>query len=468
MIAQSSLSTARNASRRRAFCLLLGDLVVFPVAWVMAVILATWANRADFSLLMPLSTPAGILFSLGALLTVFVFGLNGQYLQRSSYWEEVRVVWRNLAILALFNFSLSFFVQVTLTRMVVVVAWGLTLLLVPLARIAVREFLYSVHAWALPALVVGSGRFAEGACRAIELERHLGLYVAATVGDSHADEIESLARRLGCRTLVLAPDADTEHPIAGLINSLHPWQFEIFVVPPISGLPVQGLQTQHFLSSDTLMMRLQQSLFSRRAQWIKRAADIVLSSIALVLFLPVFAWVAFSIWREDGAPILFTQKRIGYGGVTFDFIKFRSMRRDADAMLEGWKTTKPALYAEYVNNNFKLTDDPRVLRVGRWIRRTSVDELPQLWNVLRRDMSLVGPRPLLPRELDHYSQASMELYVQVVPGISGLWQVSGRSKTSFAQRAELDAWYVRNWSLWLDWIVLLKTVTVVLTRRGAA
>ena len=452
---------------RRGFALLAGDLAAFPLAWIAAVTFATWAGRADFSLLMPLESPAGVLFSLGAVLAVATFALGGQYTLRNSYWEEVRIVWRYLAILALFNFSLSFFIQVAFTRTVVLLAWGLTLLAIPIARVVVRELLHARGAWQLPALVVGQGLFAQNACAAIGQERHLGLRVAAMVDAPSDSAVEALAFLHNCRTLVLAPDSDVDGRLAAMVNSLHPGRYEIFVVPPISGLPVQGMQTQHFLSHDTLMLRLQHRLFSRRAQWIKRGVDIVLSGAALVVTSPLLAWVAISIWREDGGPVLFTQPRIGSKGEAFSFIKFRSMRRDADSMLEAWKTTNPALYAKYVASNFKLAQDPRILRVGKWIRRRSVDELPQLWNVLKGDMSLVGPRPLLPRELNDYPEAAKLLYAQVKPGITGLWQVSGRSETSFAQRAELDAWYVRNWSLWLDWIVLLKTFHVVATGRGA-
>ncbi len=121
----------------------------------------------------------------------------------------------------------------------------------------------------------------------------------------------------------------------------------------------------------------------------------------------------------------------------------------------------------YQSANFKLADDPRLLKVGSWIRRSSIDELPQLWNVLRGDMSLVGPRPLLRRELPKYPEQAMALYAQVRPGITGLWQVSGRSHTTFEQRAAFDGWYVRNWSLWVDWVILLKTVRVVFSGRGA-
>ena len=475
--------------------MLLGDFSAFPVAWMLAVALATWAGRADFNTLMPFSSPSGVLFSLGAVLAIVAFAAGGQYTQRASYWEEVRVIWRYLVVLALFNFSLSFFVQIAYTRTVVLLAWALTLFLLPLARLLAREILARLGWWKLPALVVGNGSYAHEACTAIAQERHLGLQVTGLVSlnalqsqipantlpaiDEFVCEgqtipvyplssgIESLAHQLGCATIVVALDETDQARQATLVSSLHPQQFEIFVVPPISGLPVQGLQAQHFLSNDTLFLRLQQNLFKRRSRLLKRAIDVLLSSCALLLFLPLLMWVAWRIWREDGAPVLYSQPRVGADGQDFQFIKFRSMVRDADAVLAAWERSDPALYERYKASNFKLTDDPRVLNVGRWIRRTSIDELPQLWNVLRCDMSLVGPRPLLRRELPEYSPDAMALYLQVRPGITGLWQVSGRSHTTFAQRSTLDSWYVRNWSLWLDWVILLKTVRVVLSGRGA-
>ena len=138
---------------------------------------------------------------------------------------------------------------------------------------------------------------------------------------------------------------------------------------------------------------------------------------------------------------------------------------DAESRLRQYLTTHPELHAEY-QRNFKLRDDPRVTRIGRLLRRTSLDELPQLFNVLRGQMSLVGPRPLLDRELECYGDG-FALYRQVHPGITGLWQTSGRSETTFAERASLDAWYVKNWSLWYDIVILLRTVKVVFWREGA-
>ena len=249
--------------------------------------------------------------------------------------------------------------------------------------------------------------------------------------------------------------------------SLHEQAFEIFVVPALRGFPVQGMQAMHFFSNDVLLLRVQHRLFSVGARLMKRSFDVVASTALICMLSPLMAWVAWRIWREDGGPVFYIQARLGLGGHDFTFIKFRSMVKDADARLLAWRTANPSLYDAYEANNFKLSEDPRVLNVGRWIRRLSIDELPQLWNVLRGDMSLVGPRPLLRRELPRFPEQGMVLYVQVRPGITGLWQVSGRSHTTFEQRAAYDSWYVRNWSLWVDWVILLKTVRVVLSGRGA-
>ena len=428
--------------------------------------LSIWTGRAELGWLMPLATSAGILFSVGAGLAIVGFTINGHYRQRSPFWEEMRVVWRLLFILALLDFSLSFFVQVSRMRIVIGLGWLLTFLLVPLARITAREILHHFRAWQLPALVIGSGTLAQEACEAISQEPHLGLRVAFITSDLDPATVVDLTRKADCKTVVLALATDVTQPLSRLVDALQAERLEVFVVPAISGLPVQGLQAQHFLSSDTLMLRLQGSLFDPRAQRLKRALDILISGLTLFACAPILLWASWCVWREDGLPVLYRQRRIGFGGHEFDFIKFRSMVKNADAVLESWKLQQPLLYAEF-QENFKLMDDPRVLRCGKWMRGLSIDELPQVWNVLRGDMSLVGPRPFPQRELARLPPDAVTLYKQVRPGITGLWQVSGRSNAPFERRMELNNWYVRNWSLWLDWVVLLKTVRVVLSRHGA-
>ncbi len=169
--------------------------------------------------------------------------------------------------------------------------------------------------------------------------------------------------------------------------------------------------------------------------------------------------------RADGGPAFYRQCRIGAGGRIFECIKFRSMVRDADRVLQDLLDTDPSAAAEWAATH-KLRNDARITRIGRFLRRWSLDELPQLFNVVRGEMSLVGPRPIVAAEIIRYGDA-IEYYYAARPGLTGLWQVSGRSDMSYAQRVQLDAWYVRNWTLGHDIAILLKTIPAVFSRRGA-
>lgn len=194
----------------------------------------------------------------------------------------------------------------------------------------------------------------------------------------------------------------------------------------------------------------------------KRVFDMIASSLLILVLSPLFLILALLIWLEDGRPVFFTQTRVGRWSRGFRMYKFRSMCRHAEEFF-------PAL-AEYNQHceriTFKMKDDPRVTRVGRWMRRFSLDELPQFFNVLRGDMSLVGPRPPLPREVIHYSLADRRR-LAVIPGITCFWQIGGRSEIDFSGQVQLDLRYIENQSFWVDLKILVATVPAVLSGRGA-
>jgi len=196
----------------------------------------------------------------------------------------------------------------------------------------------------------------------------------------------------------------------------------------------------------------------------KRAFDVAAALALLLLLSPLLAVVAMLVMR-DGGPCVFGHTRVGVDGRKFKCLKFRSMVLNADAVLKELLATDPAARAEW-EKDFKLRNDVRVTPLGRFIRRTSIDELPQLWNVVRGDMSLVGPRPVVEKELERYGDAAA-YYLRVLPGITGLWQVSGRNETDYGTRVSLDVTYVRNWSFLGDIGILFKTIGVVLHGRGA-
>jgi Undecaprenyl-phosphate galactose phosphotransferase WbaP len=200
-------------------------------------------------------------------------------------------------------------------------------------------------------------------------------------------------------------------------------------------------------------------------QFIKRSVDIVVSAAALLLSGPLLVLIALSVRLTSPGPIFFSHVRIGAGGRRFAAWKFRTMYTNGKELLDKHLDSDPAALAEWLRDQ-KLRNDPRVTPLGKYLRKWSLDELPQIWNVLHGDMSIVGPRPIVNDEIIRYGDV-FELYTSVKPGITGLWQVSGRNNTTYEERVRFDAYYVLNWSPWLDVYILIKTVVTIIRRTGA-
>ena len=197
----------------------------------------------------------------------------------------------------------------------------------------------------------------------------------------------------------------------------------------------------------------------------KRIFDVIIASITLIVFLPLFAFVVLLLKLTDPGPVIFRHIRVGQGGRRFACFKFRSMVLDSDKVLKTLLESDPAARKEW-DRTQKLANDPRITPLGKFLRQSSLDELPQLINVIRGDMSLVGPRPIVPSELTRYGD-KLSLYLQARPGITGIWQVSGRNDCGYDRRIEMDANYVRNWRFSTDFVILLRTLGAVLAQRGS-
>lgn len=269
--------------------------------------------------------------------------------------------------------------------------------------------------------------------------------------------------------MILAVDPGSLNPEQRLQIALTCWRLgvELKMVTPF--YPYFHTRGEPEIIGDTPLLSIERvGLYGRGSQLLKRGFDFVFSAILLILLTPLFALVAILIRLDSKGPAFFTQERPGLHGKVFRIIKFRSMRTDADHTLhmEAQKNLitggKAAEYDEDGRPIYgKVASDPRVTRLGQFIRKTSIDELPQLFNVLRGEMSLVGPRPSVLYELDNYSEHHLRR-LNIRPGMTGLWQVSGRSRLSFEQMVELDIKYIEEWSIWLDFKILLRTIPVVL------
>jgi len=199
---------------------------------------------------------------------------------------------------------------------------------------------------------------------------------------------------------------------------------------------------------------------------IKPALDKLLAASALVALAPLFGYLYCKIRMEDAGPIFYKHPRVGKGGRHFVCLKFRTMVPDADRLMDRWRDSADERWLEFERSNFKLKSDPRVTRIGKTLRRYSLDELPQLWNILKGEMSFVGPRPVTAPELSLYGEA-VKKYLSLVPGLTGKWQVSGRSDTSFDFRVRCDVAYFEAISAWADFGIILRTVSVVLKGSGS-
>lgn len=201
--------------------------------------------------------------------------------------------------------------------------------------------------------------------------------------------------------------------------------------------------------------------------WWKRTFDIVFSLFVIIITLPITIPIAIAIKLTDGGSVFYKHTRIGYKGKKFEVIKFRSMYMDADKRLKDILENDSKAREEW-EKTFKLKNDPRVTPIGKFLRKTSLDELPQFLNVLKGDMSVVGPRPVVEEELKKYYKENAEVYMSVKPGITGYWQVEGRSDIEdYQERVKMDVWYVKNMNFWLDLKIILKTIWVMIKGKGA-
>ncbi|MEH8806755.1 sugar transferase, partial [Klebsiella pneumoniae] len=209
---------------------------------------------------------------------------------------------------------------------------------------------------------------------------------------------------------------------------------------------------------------VQQNLAKLSSRILKRIFDIIGAISIIIVLSPLLLYISLKV-KKDGGPAIYGHERIGKGGVSFKCLKFRSMVMNSKEVLEELLIRDPMAKKEW-DETFKLKNDPRVTKIGGVLRRTSLDELPQLFNVLKGEMSLVGPRPIITAELERYNE-EVDYYLLSKPGMTGLWQVSGRSDVDYETRVYLDAWYVKNWSMWNDIAILFKTIGVVLKKDGA-
>lgn len=391
------------------------------------------------------------------------------YSDRKPFWSELGETLIALLVLAVLDLAVLALTRWNSSRLWWALVWPLAMLCVPLGRGLARSLMRRVGVWQRPTLIVGNGPNAHEAVAALNSEPALGFAVVELVDATQASKAMSEKLRQWAKVpgaqFVLAMEHGQNDLREDLLRSLVHWKAEdVSVVPAMRGVPLFGTDMSYFFSHEVAILKLRNNLRYWPARLLKRVFDLFAALVLLVLGALPLLYIALRI-RRDGGPVIFAHQRVGQSGKVFPSFKFRTMQVDAEERLRELLANDPAARAEW-EREFKLRNDPRITPIGHFLRRTSLDELPQLFNVIRGEMSLVGPRPVIRAELSRYGD-DVDYFLMVRPGMTGLWQVSGRNDTGYDTRVYLDTWYVKNWSLWYDIAILFKTIRVVLNREGA-
>jgi Undecaprenyl-phosphate galactose phosphotransferase WbaP len=442
--------------------------------------LAIWAAGALFLWLTHgLSLPLGPMSeldvrSLGfdlavpSIAIVVYLAIRGRYCDRTPFWNEARLV-ASTCLYAIAAEAIFGALTGDARQLAPVFA---VLLLVPafcaIANRLAKEFLSRAGFWALPTVVVGDSLGVAQAEAALMADRSLGYQIVgrvpppAAMSNSGEPPLQSVLSRHRASHLVIA--IDDNHLQRRVIEAALRERVEFAIVPSVQALPAFACSATRFFGCDAMLLSYWNGLSRPRFRVVKTGIDVAIAALVLLITSPILLAIAVAI-RMDGGPALFAHRRVGTGGRHFKCLKFRTMVSDADQVLGDALAADPDLAAEWAATR-KLRNDPRITWLGKFLRQTSLDELPQLINVIRLEMSLVGPRPIVDNEIAFYGE-DISHYYAARPGLTGLWQVSGRSNTSYARRVQLDTWYVTNWTIWNDITVLLKTIPAVLRRDGA-
>ncbi|QBG07460.1 undecaprenyl-phosphate galactose phosphotransferase WbaP [Klebsiella huaxiensis] len=461
--------------------LAISDFFSFVISLYLAVGVL-YITLADYEKIIPANQTEGwiVLHWLLAFCCVAWYSMRlRHYFYRKTFWFELKEILRTLVIFAVIEIAVMAFTTWSFSRVVWILTWFFILLLVPLSRMVTKRILDVFGIWRRNTWIIGNGNNALEAYKAINSERNLGLMIVGfiasengTIKNTSIDGIPVLSNDLSwlsnmdkkTQFIVAVESHQSEVRNTWLRNFMIKGYRYVSVIPTLRGMPLDSTDMSFIFSHEVMIFRVQQNLAKLSSRIIKRVFDVVGALSIILLLSPLLIYICMKV-KKDGGPAIYGHERIGKGGKPFKCLKFRSMVINSKEVLEELLNSDLNAKLEW-DTTFKLKNDPRITKIGGILRRTSLDELPQLFNVLKGEMSLVGPRPIITAELERYND-EVDYYLLSKPGMTGLWQVSGRSDVDYETRVYLDAWYVKNWSMWNDVAILFKTFSVVINKDGA-
>lgn len=410
-----------------------------------------------------------------------IFAYEKLYTKRFSFWEEVKVLLKS-ATIASSVIMIIFFIsrrQIGFSRTIVVLAWLLSLILFPLCRYAIKTLLINSNLWKKKLLILGIQQTSLQVLKNIKANKTMGYEVIGFLDDDPEkigktymgvevlgpiSQFEEIANTYKFKDIMIATPHLPRKKLEILLSKCARISDSMWLIPRSGDFITEGVEIE--IIGDVLSLYFKKNLAKPWNIAIKDIYETILTILFVIVFLPVFLVIAITIKLDSKGPVFYIQERIGQGKSIFKLFKFRSMYLDNEERLTEYLKENPQARGEWDKYKKLKNHDPRVTPVGKFLRRYSLDELPQLFNVLQGKMSLAGPRPYLAKELEG-KDTFKNVIALVKPGITGLWQISGRSELPFAKRISLDEYYIRNWSVWLDVTILLKSLKVWLSQKGA-
>jgi len=471
----------------KKYFLMFADLSTLTLAFLLSWIISEGLRHHFFPelanpTLLGKITGQPLVFVIPAFIIISFSWIWGHYTRFKPFWDEQYDIIKIVLLAITIDIIFLFVVKSHFSRIWIGVTVSLMLFLLPMGRVVAKKIMIKCGIWFTPTIIVGTGKNALEAAQTIESDSMMGHKVIGLIDLAETRETSEKTfsgypvfpsirsatetrQNLGNPYVVIALENSDEHQ--QFDHKISEWISacpNAMIVPPMLKLPLYGTEVVHVFRRETLLLRLQNNLSRPLPRFLKRTFDLLVAPTLLILLTPLFIYLIMKI-RKDGGNAIFAHKRIGLGGKPFQCYKFRTMKPDAQAILDKLLQNNKILNEEWQRDH-KLKNDPRITEIGKFLRQTSIDELPQLINVIKGEMSLVGPRPIVEEELEKYG-TDQRYYLEARPGMTGIWQISGRNDTSYERRVELDTWYVRNWSLWYDVVILIKTIPEVFQQRGS-
>ncbi|NLX04825.1 MAG: undecaprenyl-phosphate galactose phosphotransferase WbaP [Phycisphaerae bacterium] len=466
------------------------DLTAFYLALLLAILV-----RAEFLVRIVMGQPEAntwiywhhLDFWWLAVAFIAAIQYEGLYAKRVPYWEEARLLLKAallafLIILAVISLGKM---SSTVSRLLLTITWLFSMVTFPAIRFYGKKLLHRIGLWNERVLILGAGDAGLETLRGLERENNLGYQVVGFLDDDpekagqlirtdYGDykvfgpirHFRKFVSMVNVSTIIVAIPTAASSRIAQIASEVQRSVRNVLIVPDLKGVALLNTELRSLFMEQLFLLNIRNNLKSLSARVVKRTFDLIVSGIALAVLSPIYLATTIAVRMTSAGGAFFMQYRPGKNGKVIRIYKFRTMYTDGDRRLAEHLEKDPAAAAEWKEFRKLKRHDPRLTPIGGFLRKWSLDELPQIYSVFKGEMSMVGPRPYMVSEIKDFEDVS-EIIFMAKPGICGLWQSSGRNNLSFDQRVKLESWYVLNWSLWLDIILMAKTCVAVCRAEGA-